>query len=100
MDNSKIVTARKDHECEMCIEGIKKGERYELQKHRIPRFDSFDPYIEFLTFRTCHRCYMSQFDDPCNNECDCIPVRNMDDHGVPTGDLVCINCGKTKPAIQ
>lgn len=100
----KIVKARKDHECEGCNEGIKKGEKYELLEARVPKYKNGDDEagqigVEFLRYRTCFRCWEVQF-DTCTGGCDFVLERDMDDHGAPTGNLVCTNCGTVKPAMQ
>jgi len=58
----RLVKARKDHKCEGCNEGIKKGERYELLEARVPKYKNDDDEagqigVEFLRYKTCFRCW-------------------------------------------
>jgi len=106
----KTVTARKSHTCDTCSKEIKKGQKYEIQQHRVPRFDVFDPYtgsyekqvgVEFLTYKSCISCLDSLYLPQCGiYPCEFIPERNMDDNGVPTGREVCVNCGTIKTPAQ
>lgn len=57
----KLIIARKQHDCDMCINKIEHGEQYYYGTLRIPAYnDNDDPEkqtgIEYLRSRNCYEC--------------------------------------------
>ena len=105
----KKVTTREDHICGYCDKLIEKGSQALFHKRRIPtykkvgRFDEVQDGIKYLKYWSCTETEKCLAPKSCKKG-NHVWEREMElDHyvgphkvGVPTGNTICIECGKIR----